>query len=135
MEENDENIQVELGTEIMEPPEAEEDDDENESETEMHDTKIIREIEGGHKDNICVNCGQELATKETLIEHIRQNTGCLQHYGGSQGIEKLKIDLNLNEFAIKYQVDDNIACAPVVEDGCSKLDHSMIDDIRTLPAG
>ena len=134
MEENDENIQVELGTEIMEPPEAEE-DYENESETEMHKTKIIREIEGGHKDNICVNCGQELATKETLIEHIRQNTGCLQHYGGSQGIEKLKIDLNLNEFAIKYQVDDNIACAPVVEDGCSKLDHSMIEDIRTLPAG
>ena len=134
MEENDENIQAELRTEIMEPPEAEE-DEENESETEMHETTIIRQIEGGHKDNICVNCGQELATKETLIEHIRQNTGCLQHYGGSQGIEKLKIDLNLNEFAIKYQVDDNIACAPVVEDGCSKLDHSMIEDIRTLPAG
>ena len=135
MEENDENIQVELGTEIMEPPEAEEDDDENESETEMHEKTIIRQIEGGHKDNTCVNCGQELATKETLIEHIRQNNECLQHYGGSQGIEKLKIDLNLNEFAIKYQVDDNIACAPVVEDGCSKLDHSMIEDIRTLPAG
>ena len=134
MEENDENIQAELRTEIMEPPEAEE-DDENESETEMHETTIIRQIEGGHKDNICVNCGQELATKETLIKHIRQNTECLQHYGGSQGIEKLKIDLNLNEFAVKYQVDDNIACAPVVEDGCSKLDHSMIEDIRTLPAG
>ena len=125
----EENIQVELGTE------AEEDDDENETETGMQETTIIREIVSGHKDNICVNCGQELATKETLIEHIRQNTGCLQHYGGSQGIEKLKIDLNLNEFAVKYQIDDNIACAPVVEDGCSKLDHSMIEDIRTLPAG
>ena len=135
MEENDGNIQAELGTEIMEPPEEEE--DENESETEIHEdeTTIIRQIEGGQKDKICVNCGQELATKETLIEHIRQNTECFQHYGGSQGIEKLKIDLNLNEFAIKYQVDDNIACAPVVEDGCSKLDHSMIEDIRTLPAG
>jgi hypothetical protein len=121
----------------MERPEAEEDDDDNESETEIQEdeTSMIRQIEGGHKDNICVNCGQELETKETFIEHIRQNTECLQHYGGAQGIEKLKIDLNPNEFAIKYQVDDNIACAPVVEDGCSKLDHSMIEDIRTLPAG
>ena len=89
--------------------------------------------EASDKGNICLNCGQEVDSKDDLIEHIGQNIECLHHYGVT-GLEKLKFEIP-REFLVKYQEDDNIACAPVVEDGCSKLDHSMIEDIRTLPAG
>ena len=136
MDKEDVNIKVELGPEVLEesPEESGEDDDDEEmEESEMQDEAIVRE-EAARKANICLNCGLEVVSKQDLIEHIGQNADCLHHYG-DKGIEKLKSDVVSREISVKYQEDDNIACAPVVEEGCSKLDHSMIEDIRTLPAG
>ena len=129
MEKYDVKVKKELGPEILTP--TEEGDEDEETETEMQDESLREDI--SDKNIICLNCGQEVNSKDDLIEHIGQNIECLHHYGVT-GLEKLKFDTP-RELSVKYQVDDNIACAPVVEDGCSKLDHSMIEDIRTLPVG
>ena len=126
MEKYDVKVKKELGPEIVTP--TEEGDEDEETETEMQDESVREEI--SDKSIVCLNCGQEVNSKDDLIEHIGQNIECLHHYGVT-GLEKLKFDTP-RELSVKYQVDDNIACAPVVEDGCSKLDHSIIIDRTCL---
>lgn len=119
--------------------EANESNDEEEEEEAMmeldNNGDVKAEEENGQKSeakskNICLQCGLEVTSNGELIEHINKNVACMNHYG-PEGLDELKsqtfklIDAN-------YQEDENSACAPVVEDCCSKLDHSKPELIRTL---
>ena len=75
----------------------------------------------------------QVKSKDDLISHIGQNVACLGHYG-SKGLQKLK-EFGPRDITAKYQEDENTACAPIIEDGYSKLDHSRPQNILTLPQG
>lgn len=89
----------------------------------------------------CKCCKLIASSLKGLINHINDTPTCLNFYG-EKGLNLLLRELEDSEVkeendedkAINpnYQQDENISCAPVIEEYCSKLDHSRPEAILTL---
>ena len=106
-------------------------EDEEDSDCDDDEDKDITEQEAQTLKQVCRNCELSVESKSDLIDHIIHSDECFNLYG-AKGLEKLKKDELPKVIEVQYQTDENIACAPVIEDGCSKLDHSNPKLIRTL---
>ena len=120
------NVKVEMRVSDESSSEEEEIDEEvnendvvNSQEIDDEDPNNDSKNDDISRNNSCVHCGTEVSSKQDLISHISLSPACLGHYG-DKGLEKLKDEGN-KVIDAKYQIDENMACAPVIEEKCSKL--------------